>query len=341
MNNNFKPNKKLTKEINPKNNTKTNDKNNLSIENSTKHRILSKNKRPFYNNKEIEKLIGNTPIINIDGIFVKLELFNPTGSIKDRMVWYMTKKAEQRNELRQGMKIIEVTSGNTGISFSMISSLKDYDFIAVMPESMSIERRKMMKAFGATIILTDREKDMLGSLEKYNELIKQRSDVWLPRQFDNLDNPEAYEKGFALEIISQIDKEIDAFVACVGTGGTLIGTAKALKKRYPYVKIIGIEPEESAILSGKKPGIHRIQGIGEGFIPKILKDNMNIIDEILTIKSDDAIKESKEIARKHGLLVGISSGANLLAAKRIKNKYKTIVTLFPDRGERYLSEIHD
>ena len=276
-------------------------------------------------------------MVGLKGIKVKLETTNPTGSIKDRMAWYMVKKAEERGELKPGMKIIEVTSGNTGIAFAMISAVKGYKFIAVMPESMSIERRRMMKAFGAKIILTPAEEDMTGAVKRYNELIEKNPDAWLPRQFENPDNPNAYEYGLGKEIVAQTQGKVDAFVAGIGTGGTLIGVARALKKVNPNVKIIGVEPAESAVLNGGKQGLHKIQGIGEGFIPKLVQENLDLIDEVFVIKSKDAISMSKELAKKHGLLVGISSGANFLAAKKLKERFENVVTIFPDRGERYLN----
>ncbi len=284
------------------------------------------------------KCIGKTPLINVNGIRAKLETTNPTGSIKDRMAWYMIKKAEERGELRPGKRIIEVTSGNTGISFAMISAIRGYKFIAVMPESMSIERRKMMKVFGAEIVLTPAEEDMLGAIRTYEELVRKNPDAWLPRQFENPDNIEAHKLGLGMEILQQTQGKIDAFVAGIGTGGTLIGVAQALKEVRSDVKIIGVEPEESAVLSGGTPGIHGIQGIGEGFVPKIVQDNRDLIDEIITVKTDEAKDMMKTLAKKHGILVGISSGANLLAALKIKRKYRNVVTVFPDRGERYLSE---
>lgn len=285
----------------------------------------------------ISELIGKTPMIEVDGILAKLETTNPSGSVKDRMAWHMVKKAEERGELRQGMKIIEVTSGNTGIAFAMISAVKGYKFTAVMPESMSIERRRMIKAFGAKIVLTPTEEDMEGAVRKYNELVEKNPDVWLPKQFENPDNPNAYEYGLGNEIVEQTNGKVDAFVAGIGTGGTLIGVARALKKTNPNVKIIGVEPAESAILTGGKQGPHKIQGIGEGFIPKLVQENRDLIDEVITIRSDDAIAMSKKLAKKHGLLVGISSGANILAAKKLKERYENVVTILPDRGERYLS----
>jgi len=281
--------------------------------------------------------IGNTPLLEINGIYAKLETTNPTGSIKDRIAFYMVKKAEQRNELKKGNTILEVTSGNTGIALSMVSAIRGYKFIAVMPESMSLERRRMMKAFGAEIVLTPAEEDMDGALTKYNELVEKYPDAWLSQQFENQDNIEAHELGLGKEIIEQTSGKVDAFVAGTGTGGTIVGVAKALKKINPAVKIIAVEPAESAVLSGGKQGLHKIQGIGEGFIPKIVEDNFSLFDEVITVKSNDAIKMSKRLAKEYGILVGISSGANVLAAMKMKEKYKKVVTVLPDRGERYLS----
>ena len=278
-------------------------------------------------------------MLKLDGIYAKLETVNPSGSIKDRMAWYMVRKAEERGKLRQGMEIIEVTSGNTGIAFAMVSAVRGYKFTAIMPESMSIERVKMMKAFGANVVLTPAAEDMAGAVRRYKETVKGRKNVWLPRQFENPDNIEAHRRGIGMEIIQQMDGKVDAFVAGIGTGGTLLGVAKAFIDAGIDAKIVGVEPAESAVLSGGKSGLHRIQGIGEGFIPKLVKDNIELIDEIVVIRSEDAIKMSKLLARKYGLLVGISSGANVLAAQRIKRKYglKRVVTVLPDRGERYFS----
>ncbi|MDD3897090.1 MAG: cysteine synthase A [Candidatus Peribacteraceae bacterium] len=281
--------------------------------------------------------IGNTPLITVDGIFAKLETTNPTGSIKDRMAWFMVRRAEERGELRKGDEIIEITSGNTGIALAMISAVRGYKFTAVMPESMSVERQKMIRAFGATIVLTPAEEDMAGAVKKYHELVAENPKAWLPNQFENPDNFIAHMEGVGKEIIGQMHEDIDAFVTGAGTGGTLIGAARALKEAGIKAKIIAVEPAESAVLSGKEPGLHLIQGIGEGFVPKLLKENMHLVDEVIEINSHDAVEMSERLAREYGLLVGISSGANLLAAMEAHKKFRNVVTVLPDRGERYLS----
>ncbi|MBT3298385.1 cysteine synthase family protein [archaeon] len=290
--------------------------------------------------KNILQFAKNTPLIEVNGIYAKLETYNPTGSVKDRMAFHVIKKAEQRGELNKGDEIIEITSGNTGIALAMASAIKGYKFTAIMPKSMSLARRKMMKVFGANIILTPAEEDMEGALKKYQQVIQEKiskkKKIWLPKQFENQDNINAHYFGLGKEIINQTEGKVDAFVAGAGTGGTIIGVAKALKEVNPKTKIYVVEPEESAVLSGNKQGLHKIQGIGEGFIPKILKDNLNLVDEIITIKSKDSIKASEHLAKKRGILVGISSGANYLAAQKLKKKYENVVTIFADRGERYL-----
>lgn len=283
--------------------------------------------------------IGSTHMIAIGDVYAKLETTNPTGSIKDRMAWYIIRMAEKRGELKKGDEIIEVTSGNTGISLAMISAIRGYRFTAVMPESMSIERRRMIKAFGAKIVLTPAEEDMVGAVNKYQELVAQNPNTWLPKQFENQDNIAAHREGFGKEIIQDMDGNIDAFVAGTGTGGTLIGVAQALRDSNIEARIIAVEPEESAVINGGESGMHLIQGIGEGFIPKLLRDNMHFVHEVITIKSKDAIEMSVRLAREHGLLVGISSGANVLAASMIQKKYRNVVTVLPDRGERYLSSL--
>ena len=281
--------------------------------------------------------IGNTPLVRIGKIYAKLETVNPTGSIKDRIALYMTRKAEERNELKPGGKIIEATSGNTGISFAMVSAMTGYKFTAVMPESMSVERIKIMKAFGASVFLTPASENMGGAVKKYEEIAKSNPDAWLPRQFENPDNIMAHKEGLGSEILEQMQGNAGVFVAGIGTGGTLIGVAKALEEAGVNAKIVGIEPAESPILSKGYSGFHGIQGIGEGFIPKLVEDNLDLIDEVITVRTKDAIRMTRRLIRTYGLLVGISSGANVLVSMEMARRFKNVVTVLPDRGERYLS----
>lgn len=273
------------------------------------------------------KTVGNTPLIKIEGIYAKLETTNPSGSIKDRMVKYLIERAEERNELKPDYTIIEATSGNTGISLAMISAIKGYKFIAVMPKNISRVKQKMIKLFGGKIILVPATTEE-AAIKKAQELVKKYKykKVWLPKQFENPDNIEAHKKGLGQEILKEVLK-IDAFVAGIGTGGTLMGVAMALKEKFPNVKIFGVQPVESP---------HKIEGLidkKEPF-PKIL--NLNLIDGIIKIKTKNAIKMAKKLIKEYGLLVGISSGANFLAALKLRKKYKNVVTVLPDRAERYL-----
>ncbi len=290
---------------------------------------------------DILQLAGNTPMVEIEGIYAKLEAYNPTGSIKDRMAIHIISRAIQRGILKPGMEIIEVTSGNTGIAFAAISAHLGYRFTAVMPEFVSRERIEMLKIFGASVVLTPAQEDMEGAVRKYEEMVRGREDVFLPKQFENPDNIDAHRIGTGREIIEQMEGQIDAFVAGTGTGGTLIGVALALKDAGLESRIVAVEPAESAVISGKTriPGMHMIQGIGEGFVPPIIEEHRHLIDEIVDIPSKDAIDMSKFIARRYGLLVGISSGANVLAAMEVKKRYgfRKVVTILPDRGERYMS----
>ena len=286
---------------------------------------------------DILQAIGNTPLLEIDGVYAKAEMLNPSGSIKDRMVSYLIKKAEERGNLKPGQEIIELTSGNTGVALAMISAKKGYRFTAILPEYIDIDKQRIMKIFGAHLILTPAKDGFLGAKKRYDDIRAERPQAWFPKQFENSDGVQEHQLGIGQEIIRQMNGQVDAFVAGVGTGGTLIGVAKALKKVNPKVKIIAVEPEESPVLSGGKPGMHRIEGIGDGFVPKIIKDNRYLIDEIVLIKSVDAIKMAKELAKKHGLLVGIASGANMIAAKDASRKYKNVVTVLTDGGERYLN----
>ncbi|MBL7126134.1 MAG: cysteine synthase A [Dehalococcoidales bacterium] len=291
------------------------------------------------------RLVGNTPIVELkkvndttSTILARLEALNPSGSIKDVMAFYMTDVAEKKGLLKPGGKIIEETSGNTGISFAMVAALKGYRFVAVMPENMSQERRQLIQSFGAEIVLTPEEDGFPGALEKLEQLAKENQDAWLPRQFENRDNIDAHREITGKRILQAVGKDIDVFVAGVGTGGSLMGVAEALKQANPRVKIVAVEPAESAVMSGGEPHSHIIQGIGSGFIPKLV--NLDLIDEVKPIREKDAVAMARKLIREEGLMVGISSGANVLASLEIARKSgqgKTIVTLLPDRGERYLS----
>lgn len=296
-------------------------------------------------NESLLRLIGNTPLLKLakvndtgSTILAKLEALNPSGSIKDVMALYMLNVAEKKGILKPGSKIIEETSGNTGISFAMLAALKGYKFVAVMPEHMSLERRQMMQAFGAQIVLTPEKEGFTGAMERLEQMGRENKDAWLPRQFENPDNTAAHREITGKRILQQVGDKIYAFVAGVGTGGTLMGVAEALKRVYPGVKIIAVEPAESAVMSGGEAGNHIIQGIGPGFTPSLVK--MDTIDEVIKVKCRDAVAMTRRLLKEEGLMVGISSGANVIAALEIAKKAgkgKTIVTILPDRGERYLS----
>jgi len=288
-------------------------------------------------------LIGKTPMVKLNkiapegNIYAKLEFFNPGGSVKDRIALNMIEEAEKRGELRPGITIIEPTSGNTGIGLAMVAAIKGYKLILVMPESMSKERKELLKFYGAELVLTPLEEGMAGAVKRVKEIIKENPGYFMPSQFNNPDNPEAHVKTTAREILEELDR-IDAFVTGVGTGGTLTGIGKVLKEHFPELRIYAVEPAASPVLSGGNPGPHMIQGIGAGFIPEIL--DMELIDRIITIGNLEAYRMSAELASKEGLMVGISSGANVLAATRVARELKkgsNIVTLLPDTGERYLS----
>jgi cysteine synthase A len=276
--------------------------------------------------------IGNTPIVKIGKIYAKLESVNPGGSIKDRAVFEMIRAAERKGELKRGYTIVEPTSGNTGISIAMLAAVGGYKAILVMPEGMSRERIEIMKSFGARVILTKEEETLEGAIRKAKALAR-KPRTFMPNQFENPDNTKAHHKT-GREILEQVGIP-DAFVAGVGTGGTLMGVAEVLKAANPNVKIIAVEPKESSVMSGGKPGKHQIQGIGDGFIPDLV--DMKMIDEVIAVSSEEAIRTMRDLAQKHGILVGISSGANFLAAKIVSRKHRKVVTVFPDRGERYLS----
>ena len=272
-------------------------------------------------------------------ILAKVESFNPGGSTKDRAALRMIETAEQKGILKPKSTIIEPTSGNTGIGLAWIASIKGYQLILTMPDSMSMERRKLLQALGATLVLTPGEEGMNGAIRKAEELNKEIAGSFIPQQFDNAANPEAHAESTAEEIWNDTNGNIDILVASVGTGGTITGTAKGLKRHRPDIKIVAVEPSKSPVLSGGQPGAHQIQGIGAGFIPK--NYDATLIDRIIQIDDEDAINASRLLALKEGLLVGISSGAALHAAitlaKEPENRGKTIVVILPDTGERYLS----
>lgn len=295
------------------------------------------------------ELVGHTPLLQLHrieqheelqaSILAKVESFNPGGSTKDRAALRMIETAEQKGILKPGSTIIEPTSGNTGIGLAWIASIKGYQLILTMPDSMSMERRKLLQALGATLVLTPGEEGMNGAIRKAEELNKEIAGSFIPQQFDNAANPEAHAETTAEEIWNDTNGNIDILVASVGTGGTITGTAKGLKRHRPDIKIVTVEPSKSPVLSGGQPGAHQIQGIGAGFIPK--NYDATLIDRIIQIDDEDAINASRLLALKEGLLVGISSGAALHAAitlaKEPENRGKTIVVILPDTGERYLS----
>ena len=295
------------------------------------------------------ELVGNTPLVEVTNIekkeqlkarlLVKLEYFNPAGSVKDRVGKAMIEDAERTGRLKPGSIIIEPTSGNTGIGLAAVSAVKGYRMILTMPDTMSVERRNILKAYGAEIVLTPGEKGMSGAIEKAEELAKEIPDSFIPGQFDNPVNPRAHMESTGPEIWQDTDGQVDIFVASVGTGGTLTGTGTYLKEKNPRIKVIAVEPSTSAVLSGGSAGPHKIQGIGAGFIPKVL--DTRVYDEIITVDNEAPFATAKMLARTEGLLTGISSGAALYAAievaRRPENEGKTIVALLPDSGDRYYS----
>lgn len=299
--------------------------------------------------KKITDMIGNTPLLKLENIekannlnatlLAKLEYFNPAGSVKDRVAKAMIDDAEAKGILKAGSVIIEPTSGNTGIGLASVAAARGYRLIITMPETMSVERRNLMKAYGAELVLTDGSKGMKGAIEKADELAAEIPDSFIPSQFTNPINPAAHQKTTGVEIWNDTNGKVDIFVAGVGTGGTISGVGAYLKSQNPDVKIVAVEPKSSPVLSEGVAGSHKIQGIGAGFVPEIL--NTDIYDEIITVEDEDAFAAGRAAARKEGVLIGISSGAALWAAiqlaKRPENEGKTIVALFPDTGERYLS----
>ena len=299
--------------------------------------------------KNISELVGKTPLLELQNlkkeykfeanIIAKLEYFNPAGSSKDRVALNMIEEAEKKGLIDKETVIIEPTSGNTGIGLSAICASKGYKVIFTMPETMSVERRKLLSAYGAEIVLTDGALGMLGSIEKAKELSDKIENSFIPSQFDNMDNPNAHKKTTGPEIWEDLDGDVDIFVAPIGTGGTLSGVGEYLKQQNPKIRVIGVEPYDSPLLTKGYSAPHKIQGIGANFVPKTL--NTEIYDEIVTVKTEEAYEFSRFVAKNEGILVGISSGASLFGAyvlaKRIENKDKNIVALLPDTGERYLS----
>ena len=299
--------------------------------------------------KNLTELIGNTPLLEftifnrIHGLSAhvigKIESFNPASSVKDRIALAMIEDAEAKGALKKGSEIVEPTSGNTGIGLAMMSASKGYKLTLTMPETMSLERRNLLKALGANLVLTPGAEGMKGAIAKAVELKNSNPNAVLLQQFENPANPEIHKKTTAQEILRDTAGKIDIFISGVGTGGTISGVGEVLKKHNPYIQIIAVEPEDSAVLSGGNPGPHKIQGLGAGFIPKTY--NPAVVDEIFPVGNDDAIRTSRELSKQEGLLVGISSGAAVYAAvqvaKRHGNEGKTIVVILPDTGERYLS----
>ncbi|WP_321313127.1 cysteine synthase A [Halarcobacter sp.] len=297
--------------------------------------------------QNVTELIGNTPLVRLQNasdatettILGKCEFMNPTHSVKDRIGTNMIKAALEKGLINENTTVIEPTSGNTGIALASVCAGLGIKLILTMPSSMSIERRKLLKALGAELVLTEPEKGMKGAIDKADELAKETPDSFIPQQFANEANPEIHRKTTAQEILKDTDGKVDIFVAAIGTGGSITGIGEILKEHNPDIQIIAVEPEASPVLSGGKPGPHRIQGIGAGFVPDVL--NTDLFSEVVTVSNEDAIESSRNLAKNEGLLVGISAGANVFVAEKVaaraENKGKTIVTILCDTGERYLS----
>ena len=295
---------------------------------------------------QVTDLIGGTPLVRLNrlspeggaSIYAKLESANPGGSVKDRICLNMIDEAERQGRLKPGSTIVEPTSGNTGIGLALVSAVRGYKLILVMPESMSMERASLLSSYGAQLVLTPAWEGMKGSIKEADALVAQNPEYFMPDQFSNPANPAMHRKTTALEIWDALDGNIDAFVAAVGTGGTITGCGEVFKERRPAVKVIAVEPAGSPVLSGGEPGPHKIQGIGAGFVPKVL--NRNVLDGVLTVGDDEAYQMAKLLAKKEGLLVGISAGANVFAAQKVAAELgpgKNVVTILCDTGERYIS----
>jgi len=296
--------------------------------------------------KDITELIGRTPLVRLNRlsptggatIYGKVEFFNPGGSVKDRICLNMIDEAERLGALKPGGTIVEPTSGNTGIGLALVAAVRGYKLILVMPESMSMERASLLSSYGAQLVLTPAWEGMKGSIREAESIIAQNPSYFMPDQFSNPANPAMHKKTTALEILESLDGKIDAFVAAVGTGGTITGCGEVFKERNPNVKVIAVEPAGSPVLSGGEPGPHKIQGIGAGFIPKVL--NRAILDRVMTVTDDEAYQTAKQLSKKEGLLVGISAGANVFAAQKVAQELgpgKNVVTILCDTGERYIS----
>ena len=296
--------------------------------------------------KDITELIGRTPLVRLNRlspeggstIYGKVEFFNPGGSVKDRICLSMINEAERQGKLKPGGTIVEPTSGNTGIGLALVSAVRGYKLILVMPESMSMERASLLSSYGAQLVLTPAWEGMKGSIKEAESIVAQNPSYFMPDQFSNPANPAMHKKTTALEIWEAMDGKIDAFVAAVGTGGTITGCGEVFKERNPKIRVIAVEPAGSPVLSGGDPGPHKIQGIGAGFVPKVL--NRTILDSVITVTDDEAYQTAKLLAKKEGLLVGISAGANVFAAQKVAKELgpgKNIVTILCDTGERYIS----
>ena len=296
--------------------------------------------------ESILDLIGNTPMVklrkvvekNMADVYAKLEMFNPGGSVKDRIALNMVEQAEKKGLLRAGSVIVEPTSGNTGIGLAIVGRVKGYKVILTMPEGTSQERIQILQSFGSEVVLTPAKEGMIGAVEKAREIVAIQKDAFMPQQFTNPDNPAMHRKTTAKEILRDMDGKIDAFVAGVGTGGTITGVGEVLKKHNPKVRIVAVEPKNSAVLSGGKPGPHMIQGIGAGFVPEVL--DRGLIDEIIAVEDQEAYLMAKRLSREEGIFAGLSCGAACIAALKVAKQLgggKTLVVVFPDSGERYLS----